>query len=46
MDKPLLVHADWDDEAGVWVATSDDVPASWLQRTFPERASNAYSRPS
>jgi predicted RNase H-like HicB family nuclease len=26
MDKPLLVHAEWDDEAGVWVATSDDVP--------------------
>ena len=26
MEKPLLVHADWDDEAGVWVATSDDVP--------------------
>lgn len=26
MDKPLLVHAAWDDEAGVWVATSDDVP--------------------
>ena len=21
----LEVHADWDDEAGVWVATSDDV---------------------
>jgi predicted RNase H-like HicB family nuclease len=26
MDRPLLVNADWDDEAGVWVATSDDVP--------------------
>jgi len=24
--KPLLVHAIWDDEAKVWVATSDDVP--------------------
>jgi predicted RNase H-like HicB family nuclease len=24
--KPLFVHADWDDEAYVWVATSDDVP--------------------
>ena len=22
----LEVHAEWDDEAGVWVATSDDVP--------------------
>ena len=26
MAKPQLVHADWDEEAGVWVATSDDVP--------------------
>lgn len=24
--KPLVVHAIWDDEAKVWVATSDDVP--------------------
>lgn len=22
----LHVHADWDSEAGVWVATSDDIP--------------------
>lgn len=26
MVKPLLIQADWDDEAEVWVATSDDVP--------------------
>lgn len=26
MDKPLYVHAEWDAEAGVWVATSNDVP--------------------
>lgn len=26
MDKPLYIHADWDSEAGVWVATSNDVP--------------------
>jgi predicted RNase H-like HicB family nuclease len=26
MDTPLVVHADWDAEAGVWVATSEDVP--------------------
>ncbi len=26
MDNPLYVHADWDAEAGVWVATSTDVP--------------------
>ena len=26
MNKPLYVHADWDDEARVWVATSSDVP--------------------
>ena len=24
--KPLLVRAEWDDEALVWVATSDDIP--------------------
>ncbi len=26
MTKRLIVHAIWDDEARVWVATSDDVP--------------------
>ena len=26
MNKPLSVHADWDDDAGVWVARSKDVP--------------------
>ena len=25
-DKTLVIHAIWDDEAQVWVATSDDVP--------------------
>ena len=24
--KPYFIHAEWDDEAEVWVATSDDVP--------------------
>ena len=24
--KPLFVRAEWDEEATVWVATSDDVP--------------------
>ncbi len=24
--KRVTVHADWDEEAEVWVATSDDVP--------------------
>lgn len=24
--KPLLIRATWDDEASVWVATSEDVP--------------------
>jgi predicted RNase H-like HicB family nuclease len=24
--SPLYVRAEWDEEAGVWVATSDDVP--------------------
>ena len=26
MDKPYCVHAQWDEEARVWVASSDDVP--------------------
>lgn len=26
MQKKLLVTARWDSEAGVWVATSDDIP--------------------
>ncbi|MDO9227186.1 MAG: DUF1902 domain-containing protein [Pseudomonadota bacterium] len=26
MNKALFIHAEWDDEASVWVATSDDVP--------------------
>jgi predicted RNase H-like HicB family nuclease len=26
MAKPLLIQADWDDDAKVWVAISDDVP--------------------
>lgn len=26
MTKVLFVRAEWDEEAGVWVATSDDVP--------------------
>ena len=26
MDKLAYVHAQWDDEANVWVASSDDVP--------------------
>ena len=26
MDKLAYVHAQWDDEANVWVASSDEVP--------------------
>jgi len=26
MTKVLFIRAEWDEEAGVWVATSDDVP--------------------
>jgi len=26
VQKPLFVRAEWDEEARVWVATSDDVP--------------------
>lgn len=46
--RPLIVHAVWDDEARVWVATSEDVPGlatesddvnalvAKLQRMIPE----------
>jgi predicted RNase H-like HicB family nuclease len=26
MQKVFFIHAEWDQEASVWVATSDDVP--------------------
>ena len=26
LEKPLFVRADWDEEARIWVATSNDVP--------------------
>jgi predicted RNase H-like HicB family nuclease len=26
MARPVIVHADWDPEAGVWVATTQDIP--------------------
>jgi len=26
MIKPFFIRAEWDEEANVWVATSDDVP--------------------
>ncbi|WP_323015199.1 DUF1902 domain-containing protein [Devosia sp.] len=29
----LLVTAQWDDEAGVWVATSDDIPGLVTEAT-------------
>ena len=25
MARPIVIHADWDPEAGVWVATTQDV---------------------
>lgn len=48
MTKPYFVRAEWDSDAGVWVATSDDVPGlvteadtiealdAKLQRMVPE----------
>lgn len=27
MSRPIVVRADWDPDAGVWVATSADLPA-------------------
>ncbi len=35
--KPLFVRAEWDDEASVWVATSDDVPGLATEESTMER---------
>ncbi len=37
MLKPLFVRAEWDEEAKVWVATSDDVPGLATEETTMER---------
>lgn len=34
--KPFFVRAEWDEEAGVWVATSDDVPGLATEETTME----------
>lgn len=34
--KPLFVRSEWDDEARVWVATSDDVPGLATEATTIE----------
>ncbi len=35
--KPYFIHAEWDDEAAVWVATSDDVPGLATEADTQER---------
>ena len=35
--KPLFVRAEWDEEAHVWVATSDDVPGLATEERTIER---------
>lgn len=37
MNRQLLIHAEWDDEAKVWVATSDDVPGLITEAETVER---------
>ena len=34
--KPFFVRAEWDEEAAVWVATSDDVPGLATEETTME----------
>lgn len=36
-DRPLFIRADWDEEARVWVATSDDVPGLATEEVSIER---------
>lgn len=33
--NPIVVHAEWDPEAGVYVATSDDVPGLVAEAATP-----------
>jgi len=35
--KPLLIRAEWDEEAKVWVATSEDVPGLATEEISVER---------
>jgi predicted RNase H-like HicB family nuclease len=35
--KPFFVRAEWDEEANVWVATSDDVPGLVTEEATMER---------
>jgi len=35
--KPLFIRAEWDEEALVWVATSDDVPGLATEENNIER---------
>ena len=35
--KPLFVRVEWDEEASVWVATSDDVPGLATEEENMER---------
>jgi hypothetical protein len=37
VQKPLFVRVEWDDEAKVWVATSDDVPGLATEESNMER---------
>ncbi|PKN64815.1 MAG: hypothetical protein CVU57_13460 [Deltaproteobacteria bacterium HGW-Deltaproteobacteria-15] len=37
MLKPLFVRAEWDEEAKVWVATSDDIPGLATEEATMER---------
>ena len=37
IQKPLFVRAEWDEDARVWVATSDDVPGLAAEEENLER---------
>ena len=37
VQKPLFIRAEWDEEALVWVATSDDVPGLATEESTIER---------
>ena len=43
MLKVLFVRAEWDDEAGIWVATSDDIPGLATESDTVEHLFNKLS---
>jgi predicted RNase H-like HicB family nuclease len=44
MNKPYYVHAEWDADASVWVATSDEVPGLVTEAATTEQLISKLKR--